>query len=60
MAKKQKFPDEIYVTYEEDGDTSYLLATTQMEDAGENTEQVAVYRLSDLKRKVIKHVLVSD
>jgi hypothetical protein len=49
------YPKKIYVQSEDDGDTSYLLAWDNPEDA--NDGKVAVYRLDTIVNKKTKVVI---
>lgn len=48
-----KYPKEIYVQVEKDGDSSYLLANDKAEDVNEGS--VAVYVLKDVGIKTTEH-----
>lgn len=50
-----KYPKEIYVQKEKDGDSSYLLANENVDDS--NDGEVAIYELKKVVKKSTKTVI---
>lgn len=57
-AAKKEFCDVLYVTREGDGDGDYYFCASDGLTTIEDTEAVAIYRLEEVRRKVVTHDLI--